>query len=211
MFNALKKRLLNSLYFNLIKLKNEIAQSKLENNIKKLKKYGTLNDINRETHIICPERVEIGSYIYIGPGAYISGWGGVSIANGTIIGPNLAIHSANHNFKNSKYIPYDETFDFRKVTIGENVWIGANVIIVPGAEIGEGCIVAAGTVVSGNIPPLSIIAGNPCKVIKQRDAEHYFKLKTENLIYLKNKKEKNLIPDVHFGYSETEDLLKNSN
>lgn len=206
MFNVLKERLLNSLYFNLIRVKNEIAQSKLERDLKRLKSCGTLNDIDWGTRFICPERIEIGSYIYVGPGAYISGWGGVSVGDGTIIGPNLAIHSANHNFKDSKYIPYDETFDFRKVTIGQNVWIGANVIIVPGSEIGEGCIVGAGTVVSGSIPPLSIIVGNPCKVIKQRDAEHYHRLKAENLIYLKNKKEKNIIPDVNSGYNETEGL-----
>ena len=106
------------------------------------------------------------------------------------------MHSANHNYKDSKYIPYDETFDFRKVTIGENVWIGGNVIITPGSTIGEGCIIGAGCVVSGIISPLSIVVGNPCKIIKTRDFNHYYKLKSENKIYLKEKIEKKLKPNI---------------
>lgn len=117
--------------------------------------------------------------------------------NGVIIGTNLVIHSANHHYKNSKYIPYDETFDFKKVTIGENVWIGGNVIITPGSNIGEGCIIGAGTVVSGTIPSLSIVIGNPCKIIKNRDYDHYYRLKNENKIYLKEKIEKNLKPKIN--------------
>lgn len=205
MFRTLKEKLLRYLYFGLIRVKNEVTKSKLDRDLGKLKKFGELNDIDLETRFICPERIELGSYIYIGPGAYMSGWGGISIANGTIIGPNLIIHSANHKFKDAKYIPYDETFDFRKVTIGENVWIGGNVIIVPGAEIGEGSIIGAGTVVSGKIPPMSIVVGNPCKIIKQRDGDHYKRLKSKDLIYLKNKKRKNIIPDVHSQFNDKND------
>lgn len=154
---------------------------------KRLKKYGDVNDLNSKTKILYPNKVEIGSYIYIGPNGYINGLGGVSIKSGTIIGPNLVIHSANHKYKQAKYLPYDESFDFRKVIIKENVWIGGNVIITPGSEIGEGCIIGAGTVVSGKIPDLSIVVGNPCRVIKKRDKDHYFKLKNEGKIYLKEK------------------------
>lgn len=118
--------------------------------------------------------------------------GKVFINNGTIIGPNITIHSANHNYRNAKYIPYDETFDYRPVIIGVNVWIGGNVIIVPGAEIGEGSIIGAGSVVSGKIPALSIVVGNPAKIIRKRDDKHYFELKENNRIYLKAKFSKEL-------------------
>ena len=184
------------------KIRNKFKSHKLLNLLKKLKKFGDLNDISVDTQIVYPERVEIGSYIYIGPGARINGLGGLEIKSGTIIGPNLILHSANHKFKQSRFIPYDETFDFRKVTIGENVWVGGNVIIVPGTEIGEGCIIGAGSVVSGKIAPLSIVVGNPCRVIKTRDAEHYYKLKKENKIYLKNKKENKITPNLNIGYNE---------
>ncbi|WP_254528739.1 MULTISPECIES: acyltransferase [unclassified Sphingobacterium] len=171
---------------------NKIQKVVLNRNLKHLKSFGINNDISIGCRFLFPENIQLGSNIYIGPNAEVNGLGGIIIKDGVIIGPNLIIHSANHNYKDSKYLPYDELFEFRKVIINENVWIGGNVIVVPGAEIGEGCIVGAGTVVSGKIPPLSIIVGNPCKIIKQRDSEHYFKLKNNNQIYMKYKKE-NLI------------------
>ncbi|MBF4485997.1 acyltransferase [Flavobacterium sp. CSZ] len=179
-----------------------IEAIKLKRLIRKLNVSGSNNNISSSIVIYYPERVSLGDYIYIGPNAEINGLGGVEIMNGVIIGPNLVLHSANHTFKNSKYIPYDETFDFRKVTIGENVWIGGNVIITPGSDIGEGCIVGAGCVISGTILPLSIVVGNPCRVIKSRDSEHYYKLKKENKIYLKEKLEKNLKPEINLNYKE---------
>ncbi|MEM0575289.1 acyltransferase [Flavobacterium polysaccharolyticum] len=175
---------------------------KLKRVLKNLKSNGICNQISSSIFIYYPERVTFGDYIYIGPNAEINGLGGLEIMNGVIIGPNLVLHSANHNFKDSKYIPYDETFDFRKVLIEENVWIGGNVIITPGSTIGEGSIIGAGCVVSGNIPPLSIVVGNPCKVIKTRDAEHYYKLKNEKKFYLKAKLENNLEPQVNYNYRE---------
>ncbi|WP_067146659.1 acyltransferase [Pseudotamlana agarivorans] len=174
--------------------------NKLLNKIKiyrikgKLKHFGDLNDIHSSIKIAFPSSVHIGSYVYIGPNADINGLGDVEIHDGVIIGPNLVIHSANHTYVNSKYIPYDETFDFKKVTIEENVWIGGNVIITPGSHIGEGSIVGAGCVVSGTIPPLSVIIGNPCRIIKTRDSNHYYKLKSEGAIYLKNKFIKKIKP-----------------
>ncbi|MFH6944314.1 acyltransferase [Flavobacterium sp. FlaQc-50] len=173
---------------------------RLKRLLRGLKHIGANNKISSSTLIYYPDRVSLGSYIYIGPNAEINGLGGIEIGNGVIIGPNLVVHSANHCFKNSKYIPYDETFDFRKVTIEENVWIGGNVIITPGSTIGEGCIIGAGAVVSGSIPALSIVVGNPCKVIKSRDSEHYYRLKSENKIYLKEKIEKNLKPDINLNF-----------
>ncbi|MFI2744583.1 acyltransferase [Zhouia sp. PK063] len=163
---------------------------KLNKSLKHLKSIGDYNDISHKTIIFHPNKMEIGSYIYIGPGARINALGGVEIHDGTIIGPNLSIYSANHMYKNAKFIPYDESFEFRRVIIGENVWIGANVILVPGAEIGEGSIIGAGAVVAGKIPPLSIVVGNPCKIISNRDEREYFELKKEGKIYLKYKKEK---------------------
>jgi acetyltransferase-like isoleucine patch superfamily enzyme len=138
------------------------------------------------------ENVFIEDYVYIGPHAFISGLGGVKIFRGVIIGPRVKIYSANHVFRNARAIPYDETLDERPVEIHENVWIGGDVIIVPGAIIGEGVIVGAGSVVSGRIPPFSIIAGNPAKVISTRDEEHYQELKAKDLVYFKLKKQGDL-------------------
>lgn len=178
------------------KIEKFINKLKFSKTVKLLKSYGELNDINPKIKLLYPNRISIGSYIYIGPNADINGLGEVVIKDGVIIGPNLIIHSANHKFRDSKFIPYDETFEFRKVVIDENVWIGGNVIITPGSHIGEGCIIGAGCVVSGNIPPLSIVVGNPCQIIKSRDEAHYYKLKKEGKIYLKNKLLNNIKPKI---------------
>lgn len=61
------------------------------------------------------------------------------------------------------------------ITIGNDVWIGRNVLILPGCNIGNGAIIGAGAVVAGNIPPYSIAIGNPCKVVRSRFTERQIK------------------------------------
>lgn len=75
-------------------------------------------------------------------------------------------------------IPYDSTTIKSDVIIGDFVWIGAKVIILPGTVIGEGAIIQAGSVVHGEIPPYAIAGGNPAKVFKYRNIDHFIKLKT---------------------------------
>lgn len=169
------------------KFDNFLRKFRLNRILFRLKQKGEYLDIHYSTMIYYPEKMEIKDYIYIGPNAEINALGGIKISSNVIIGPNIIIHSANHNYKNSKLLPYDETFEYREVIIGENVWIGGNVIITPGSIIGEGCIIGAGCVVSGNIPPLSIVIGNPCRVIKTRNAEQYNELKSNGKFYLKKK------------------------
>ncbi|WP_192455698.1 acyltransferase [Acinetobacter oleivorans] len=110
-------------------------------------------------------------------GAKLYGQGGISIGDNFHSAAGLTILTQNHNWKGTK-LPYDETILYRPVTIGDNVWIGLNVTILPGVTIGEGCIIQAGAVVSKSIPDLAIAGGNPATVIKYRDSEHYFQLKT---------------------------------
>jgi len=69
------------------------------------------------------------------------------------------------------------------VTICDFVWCGANVTILPGVIIGEGVIVGAASVVTKDIPPLSIVAGSPAKIISVRDRERYEKLKAAETFY----------------------------
>ncbi|WP_345992284.1 acyltransferase [Chryseobacterium sp. Chry.R1] len=138
-----------------------------------------------------PKNIKIESYVYIGPNSFLSSYGKIHIKRGTIIGPNIIIHTANHNYINDiKSIPYDKELIVKDVTIEENVWIGDSVIILPGINIGEGSIIAAGSVVTKNIPKFSIVGGNPAKVIKERpNIDDYLKNKMEDNIYLKNKYE----------------------
>ena len=63
------------------------------------------------------------------------------------------------------------------------MWIGSRVIILPGANLGDGCIIQAGSVVVGNIPALSIAGGHPVKVFSKRNKEHYDKMVREQKVF----------------------------
>ena len=86
------------------------------------------------------------------------------------------IITQNHNYEGDA-IPYDTTLIIKDVVIGNNVWLGNRVIILGGVTIGEGAIIQAGAVVVKDIPPYAIAGGNPAKVFKYRDKEHYEALK----------------------------------
>ena len=89
------------------------------------------------------------------------------------------IITQNHNYDHGAAIPYDDTYELKNVFIEDNVWFGNRVIVVGNITLGEGAIVAAGAVVSKDVPKCAIVGGNPAKVIKYRDIEHYEKLKQE--------------------------------
>ena len=92
------------------------------------------------------------------------------------IAPNVAIYTAGHPLhpvsRNSMYEYGIE------VTIGNNVWIGGNTVILPGVHIGDNAVIGAGNVVTKDVPAWTVAAGNPCKVIKkitEADKEYYYK------------------------------------
>lgn len=120
---------------------------------------------------------------YIGDSAWLQLRGKLTIGSGTIIGPRLKVHTANHRYE-GKMIPYDDIYEVKDVEIGENVWIGADVTIMPGVKIGEGVVVAACACVTKDVPDYAVVGGCPAKVIKYRDVEKYTKLKKEKAIYL---------------------------
>lgn len=107
---------------------------------------------------------------------FIECTGGVVIGDYFHTGRGLTIFSTNHNYKSAEYIPYDNVSIERKVTIGDAVWVGANVTIAPGASIGNGVIVSSGSVVFGDIPDCAIIRGNPAEIVKYRDKKIFYSL-----------------------------------
>ena len=76
-------------------------------------------------------------------------------------------------------IPYGNDDVLREVVIGNWVWCGANVTIVPGVHIGDGAVIGSGAVVTKDVPECAVVGGNPAKVIKYRDKDHFYKLKSE--------------------------------
>ena len=110
-------------------------------------------------------------------GVKISEGGKVTIGDYSQFGSGVEIIARNHNYDFGKEIPYDETYIHKDIEIGDFVWVGSHVVILPGTKIGEGAIIQAGAVVHGEIPPYAIVGGNPAKVFKYRDIEHFLELK----------------------------------
>jgi acetyltransferase-like isoleucine patch superfamily enzyme len=125
-------------------------------------------------------RFQIDQTSHIKSGTFIECSGGVKIGRHFHPGRGLTIFSTNHNYRSDQMIPYDEVDLAGPVVIGDCVWAGANVSIVPGVTIGEGAVLAMGTVVTRDVPAGAVVAGNPGQVIGQRDMETYWRLKKQD-------------------------------
>lgn len=136
-------------------------------------------ELNKWFEIRYPERLKIGYKTAISGDCFINAYGGVEIGKYCHIAKGLTIYSHNHNWKSEDTIPYDGKSIVKPVKIGDCVWIGANVSIAPGAEIGDGVIVSCGSVVFGKIPKCAIIRGNPAHVVGYRDELLFNKLYNE--------------------------------
>jgi acetyltransferase-like isoleucine patch superfamily enzyme len=127
-------------------------------------------------HLKYPEKLSIGDYTCINGDCYIHALGGVKIGSYCHIAKGMTIFSHNHNWKSCEFIPYDDKDIMKPVTIGEAVWIGANVTIAPGTKIGSGAIISTASAVFGEIPECAIIRGNPAVIVGYRDKETYYQL-----------------------------------
>ncbi len=86
-----------------------------------------------------------------------------------MMGPDVVIFTMNHRADRTDiHMGAQGMTEKRKVIIGNDVWIGQRVMIMPGVTIGDGCIIAAGAVVTKDIPPYSIAGGVPARVLKSR-------------------------------------------
>lgn len=110
----------------------------------------------------CGQNISIGCRTFINMGCSFQDWGGITIGDDCLIGHNCTICTVNH----SKDTQKRGNMTCIPVNIGNRVWIGANVTILPGVSIGEGAIIAAGAVVTKNVEPNTIVAGVPAKKIK---------------------------------------------
>ena len=92
--------------------------------------------------------------------------GPVDIGNHVNLAQGITVTALNHNFSDTNKRIDEQGVSTNPVTIEDDVWIGANAVILPGVKIGEHCVVAAGAVVTKDVPPHSLVAGVPAKVIK---------------------------------------------
>lgn len=113
---------------------------------------------------ILGDNTSIGPNCMIGPGTVIKGH--------NMMGPNVHIYTTGHNYSMDLHC-FCGMSERKPVTIGEHVWIGYGVIILPGVTIGDHSIIGAGSVVTKDIPSGVVAAGNPCVVKKVLDDTYY--------------------------------------
>ena len=126
----------------------------------------SLDDVRILTPFICDfgNRVTFGKGVFINHSAILSASGGIEFQDGCMAAPGLRIATINHDM-NERH----RTYTYGKVTVKKNAWLGMNVTICPGVTIGEYAVVAAGAVVTKDVPDYAVVGGVPAKVIRYQD------------------------------------------
>jgi acetyltransferase-like isoleucine patch superfamily enzyme len=96
------------------------------------------------------------------------GHGGLEVGNFVRIAPHCVIAAMNHVFSDPERLIIEQGLRYEGIRIEDDVWLGAHVTVLDGCTVGRGSVVAAGAVVTESIPPLSVAAGCPARVIKRR-------------------------------------------
>ncbi len=121
---------------------------------------GTLSSIGKG--------VVIGNRTTFGNDCYFGAAGGINIGEDVVAGQYIRFHSENHNFGDVDKLIREQGVSHKGIRIGNNCWIGAGVVFLDGATLGDGCVVAANAVVTKSFPDNSVIGGIPAKLIKKR-------------------------------------------
>lgn len=123
-----------------------------------------LANIANPQNLILGDRVRISANVHLWPGP---GTGRIILKDDVMIGPGVMISASNYRYNDGSPVT-DQAMDEADIVIGRDVWIGYGAVILAGAEIGQGCIIGAASVVRGKIAAFSIVAGNPARVVGRR-------------------------------------------
>ena len=124
-------------------------------------------NVNIEKGAQFSNNISLGDNSGIGVNAFISPY--VTIGNDVMMGPECMMYSTNHNFERTDIPMWKQGFSKEQpIVIEDDVWIGGRVIILGGVRVGKGSIIGAGSVVTKDVEPYSIVGGNPAKLIRKR-------------------------------------------
>ena len=113
-------------------------------------------------------RLEIGDRVVVNVGCYLSGEGGLSIADDVIIGPHVRLLSAGHGIHGGDPIVWKNPLTGAPIAIEQGAWIGGGATVLPGVRIGPGAVVGAGSVVTRDVPAFAVVVGNPARIVRYR-------------------------------------------
>lgn len=130
--------------------------------------FGGLYSMYAGFHIRNPRMLFIGNGCSIGPKVLLDARKGLTLGSNVVLGYESVIWTLHHDYNDVNF----KTVGM-PVTIGDFAWICSRSIVLPGVTIGEGAVVAAGAVVTKDVPPYTVVAGVPAKVIGQRERKHY--------------------------------------
>ncbi len=148
---------------------NNIKPSKIEERTEIMKQIlgKTGNQFLIEQPFICDYgyNIEIGENFYSNHNLVILDANKVKFGDNVFIAPNCGFYTAGHPLD---YETRNKGLEYAKpIEVGNNVWIGGNVVVLPGVTIGDNVVIGAGSIVTKDIPSNSVAVGNPCKVIKE--------------------------------------------
>jgi acetyltransferase-like isoleucine patch superfamily enzyme len=135
----------------------------------KLKRIGNGVKISPTVIFKYPEMIQIGDHSFINHlcSIWASPAGPITIGNNVLLGPCVSIFSSNHGIARGELIRNQPGQD-APISIGDDVWLGANAVVTAGVSIGDGAVVGAGAVVTTDLPAMSICGGVPARVIGYR-------------------------------------------
>lgn len=113
--------------------------------------------------------LKVGNNSSIGPYSYIGCSGYIEIGDNVMMSPRVSIYSENHNFSETDRPMIEQGVTRSFVIIEDDCWIAANAVILAGVTVGKGSVIAAGSIVTKDVPPYSIVGGNPARMIKSRN------------------------------------------
>jgi len=111
-----------------------------------------------------PCKIHLHEGVYVGDRSFLYGAGGIEIGRFSTLAYNVGLISSNHSYNDPSIPIRFQTSKLAKIEIGENVWLGARVVVLAGMKIGDGSVIMAGSVVTKDVPSDSLVAGIPAKV-----------------------------------------------
>lgn len=130
------------------------------------KKFGIKSTVRYPSVFEGMENISIGQDSHIAPFVHIWGVGGLSIGDKVLIASHVAITTLTHDYTEESI--RDSPIISKSINIMDGAWIGAHAVILPGVTLNRGCVVAAGAVVTKDVPEMAVVAGVPARIIKYR-------------------------------------------